>query len=171
MKKINISICIGLLLSSASVWAQSSDTQPQSNKPIQPYADNPNLLHVWAYKTQEGLIQTAQKVGEVTEKGIEKIRPSAHQALDNAKQLSSQGAAQAKHTGQRLADNVNTKIQETKEVITGQSDHAVPIYQAPLSAPSQHVAPAATTAAPTQEAQTQAAPSTETEEEIKVTKL
>lgn len=85
--------------------------------------------------------------------------------------MSSQGAAQAKHTGQRLADNVNTKIQETKEVITGQSDHTVPIYQAPLSAPSQHVAPAATTAAPTQEAQTQAAPSTETEEEIKVTKL
>lgn len=56
-------------------------------------------------------------------------------------------------------------------MITGQSDHAVPIYQAPLSAPSQHVAPATTTAAPTQEAQTQAAPSTETEEEIKVTKL
>ena len=59
-----------------------------------------------------------QKVGEVTEKGIEKIRPSAHQALDNTKQLGSQGAAQAKHTGQQLANNVNTKIQETKEVIT-----------------------------------------------------
>lgn len=172
MKKINISICIGLLFSSASVWAQSSAAQTQSNKPIQPYADNPNLLHVWAYKTQEGVIQAAQKVGEVTEKGIEKIRPSAHQALDNAKQLGSQGAAaQAKHTGQQLANNVNTKIQETKEVITGQSDHAVPIYQAPLSAPSQNIAPAATIAAPTQEAQTQTPPSTDTEEEIKVIKL
>lgn len=73
MKKINISICIGLLLSSASVGAQSSNAQTQSNKPIQPYADNPNLLHVWAYKTQEGVIHAAQKVGEVTEKGIEKF--------------------------------------------------------------------------------------------------
>ncbi len=95
-------------------------------------------------KLRKGVIHAAQKVGEVTQKGIEKIRPSAHQALDNAKQLSSQGAAQAKHTGQQLANNVNTKIQETKEVITGQSDHAVPIYQVPLSAPSQNIAPTAT---------------------------
>ena len=47
----------------------------------------------------------------------------------------------------------------------------MPIYQAPLSAPSQNIAPAATTATPTQEAQTQAAPSAEAEEEIKVIKL
>lgn len=85
--------------------------------------------------------------------------------------MGSQGAAQAKHTGQQLANNVNTKIQETKEVITGQSDHTVPIYQVPLSAPSQNIAPTATTTAPTQEAQTQAAPNAETEEEIKVIKL
>ncbi len=145
MKKINISICIGLLLSSASVWAQNSDAQTQSNKPIHPYADNPNLLHVWAYKIQEGVIQAAQKVGEVTEKGIEKIRPSAHQALDNAKTIGQSGCScKPSKLGSNLANNVNTKIQETKEVITGQSDQAVPIYQAPLSAPSQSIAPAAT---------------------------
>ncbi|AVH50194.1 hypothetical protein [Acinetobacter sp. SWBY1] len=174
MNKISFGIAIGLLLSSAAVCAQNSSEPTQDNqshKPIRPYADNPNLLHVWAYKTQEDVIQAAQKVGEVTEKGIEKIRPSAHQALDNAKTLGSQGAAQAKQTGQQLAGQVNNKIQETKEVITGQSDQAVPIYQAPLSAPSQNIAPAATTTAPNQEAQTQAAPSAEAEEEIKVIKL
>ena len=175
MNKISFGIAIGLLLSSAAVCAQNSSEPTQDNqshKPIRPYADNPNLLHVWAYKTQEGVIQAAQKVGEVTERGIEKIRPSAHQALDNAKTLGSQGAAQAKQTGQQLAGQVNNKIQETKEVITGQSDQAVPIYQAPLSTPSQNVTPAPTTTTPqTQEAQTQAAPSDESEEEIKVIKL
>ncbi len=96
----------------------------------------PNIFHVWAYKTQEGVINTAEKVGTATEKGIQKIRPSAHQALDSAKTITNNTAEQAKETGQQVTQNVNKKLHETKQVITGQTDQPASIYQGSLSQPS-----------------------------------
>ena len=48
--------------------ANSTQTSSQITKPVTPYGENPNLLHVFAYKAQEGVINTAEKVGKVTEK-------------------------------------------------------------------------------------------------------
>ena len=169
--------CTGLALAAASsLWAQepapvAAQTQQPAEKPVKPYGDNPNILHVWAYKAQEGVLNTAAKVGNAAERGIGKIKPSVDQAWDNTKDIAGNTVQKVDEGAQKATQGVNTKIQETKEVITGQSDHTVPIYQVPLSAPSQNIAPTATTTAPTQEAQTQAAPSTESEEEIKVIKL
>ena len=58
------------LMFCAPVFAQTEATQ--TTKPIAPYGENPNLLHVFAYKAQEGVINTAEKVGEVTEKALPK---------------------------------------------------------------------------------------------------
>ncbi|USI85896.1 hypothetical protein LZ086_10920 [Acinetobacter johnsonii] len=60
-------------MTTAGVWAQTETTTQQAQKPITPYGKNPNIFHVWAYKTQEGVINTAEKVGTATEKGIQKF--------------------------------------------------------------------------------------------------
>ncbi|MGE8539614.1 MAG: hypothetical protein ACN6NI_10060, partial [Acinetobacter sp.] len=51
-------VCIPALAQAAS------GSETQTSKPIAPYGANPNLLHVFAYKAQEGVINTAEKVGE-----------------------------------------------------------------------------------------------------------
>ena len=148
-------------MTTAGVWAQTETTTQQAQKPITPYGKNPNIFHVWAYKTQEGVINTAEKVGTATEKG--------------------------KETGQQVTQNVNKKLHETKQVITGQTDQPAPIYQGSLSQPSSAPVdapavqtPSASSAQPVtpqtvNEPTITQAPSSFTpaqaEEEIKVTKL
>lgn len=46
------------------------------------YGDNPNIFSVIGHKTQEKVVQGATKAGEVTQKGISKIKPSVDQAWD-----------------------------------------------------------------------------------------
>ena len=74
------------LMLSIPAFAQ---TTTQSAKPVKPYGENPNLLHVFAYKAQEGVINTAEKVGEATEKGIAKIKPGVDRAWSNTKSATS----------------------------------------------------------------------------------
>jgi hypothetical protein len=93
MNMMKTTLFCALLMTTAGVWAQTETTTQQAQKPITPYGKNPNIFHVWAYKTQEGVINTAEKVGTATEKGIQKIRPSAHQALDSAKTITNNTAA------------------------------------------------------------------------------
>ena len=95
------------LMFCAPVFAQTETTQ--TTKPIAPYGENPNLLHVFAYKAQEGVINTAEKASDT----IQKVDQGATQA--------------AQQTGQ--------KIQQTREVWRGNSQQA-PIVQQPLSQPS-----------------------------------
>ena len=109
MNMMKTTLFCALLMTTAGVWAQTETTTQQAQKPITPYGKNPNIFHVWAYKTQEGVINTAEKVGTATEKGIQKIRPSAHQALDSAKTITNNTAEQAKETGQQVTQNVNKK--------------------------------------------------------------
>lgn len=47
-----------------------------------PYGDNPNIFRVLAHKTKESVQDTAHKVGDSTEKGIEKVKPKVDQAWD-----------------------------------------------------------------------------------------
>ena len=124
MNMMKTTLFCALLMTTAGVWAQTETTAQQAQKPITPYGKNPNIFHVWAYKTQEGVINTAEKVGTATEKGIQKIRPSAHQALDSAKTITNNTAEQAKETGQQVTQNVNKKLHETKQTVSGQPKRA-----------------------------------------------
>ena len=187
MNMMKTTLFCALLMTTAGVWAQTETTTQQAQKPITPYGKNPNILHVWAYKTQEGVINTVEKVGTATEKGIQKIRPSAHQALDSAKTITNNTAEQAKETGQQVTQNVNKKLHETKQVITGQTDQPAPIYQGSLSQPSSAPVDAPAVQAPSVSSPQPVAPQTmneptitqapssftpaQAEEEIKVTKL
>ena len=79
-------LCSAFLATTLSQAAQKPSTQdsPNSAKAAAhpPYGENPNIFKVFAYKTQEKVINTADKVGEVTENGIAKIKPKVDQAWD-----------------------------------------------------------------------------------------
>ena len=121
------------LMFCAPVFAQTETTQ--TTKPIAPYGENPNLLHVFAYKAQEGVINTAEKVGEVTEKGIAKIKPGVDRAWGNTKSAASDTIQKVDQGATQAAQQTGQKIQQTREVWRGNSQQA-PIVQQPLSQPS-----------------------------------
>ncbi|MCJ0926948.1 hypothetical protein [Acinetobacter lwoffii] len=117
------------LMLSVPAFAQ---TTTQSAKPVKPYGENPNLLHVFAYKAQEGVINTAEKVGEATEKGIAKIKPGVDRAWSNTKSATSDTLQKVDQGATQAAQQTGQKIQQTKEVWRGNSQQA-PIVQQPLS--------------------------------------
>ena len=146
--------CTGLALAAASsLWAQepapvAAQTQQPAEKPVKPYGDNPNILHVWAYKAQEGVLNTAAKVGNAAERGIGKIKPSVDQAWDNTKDIASNTVHKVDEGAQKAAQNANAKIQETKDAIGGKPQQPAPIEQRPLSESSSAGSPAVPKAAP-----------------------
>ena len=131
-------ICIPVLTQAAT------ESEAQTSKPIAPYGTNPNLLHVFAYKAQEGVINTAEKVGEVTEKGIAKVKPGVGRAWGNTKAAASETAQKVDQGATQAAQQTNQKIQQTKEVWRANPQQAAPIVQQPLSessAPPQTTTP------------------------------
>ena len=129
------------LMLSVPALAQSTT---QSTKPIKPYGDNPNLLHVFAYKAQEGVINTAEKVGEATEKGIAKIKPGVDRAWNNTKSATSDTLQKVDQGATQAAQQTGQKIQQTKEIWGSQPQQSAPIEQQPLSessAPQQSATP------------------------------
>ena len=137
---LKTALCAGLALASASLWAQ---TAQQSQKPVKPYGSNPNIFHVWAYKTQEGVLGTAKKAGGAAERGVAKVKPSVDQAWDNTKDIASNTAHKVDEGAQKAAQSANAKIQETKDAIGGKPQQPAPIEQRPLSESSSTGSPAA----------------------------
>lgn len=131
-------ICVPVLAQAAT------EQEAQTTKPIAPYGTNPNLLHVFAYKAQQGVINTAEKVGEVTEKGIAKVKPGVDRAWGNTKAAASETVQKVDQGATQAAQQTNQKIQETKEVWGGNAQQSAPIVQQPLSqssAPQQTTTP------------------------------
>ena len=134
IKIMTVACTLGLgLIYSAPVLADETEQKEWKIRLIEPYGNNPNLAHVWAYKAQEAVFGTAQKVGEATEKGIGKIKPGIDQAWENTKGLTKRGTNQVKDTSQNVASNVNEKLQETKEAIKPTRTTAPVIEQQSLS--------------------------------------
>lgn len=172
MKIMYTTLSCALLLTTSSVWAETERNTQLQQGPIAPYGVNPNIFHVWAYKAQKGVMHGAEKVGEATEKGMQKIRPTAHQALDSAKSIGQQTAEQARRTGQRLNQSLSSKSSDSQQETTGQP---VPMYQGNLSHPTSQSNPSSgVTLAPASTQNVQSPSSFDplpAEEEIKVTKL
>ena len=138
MSMLKTVICSGLFLASASIWAQEtkSTNAETTQKVVQPYGNNPNIFHVWAYKAQEGVIGAAKNVGEMTERGVAKVKPSVDQAWDNTKNLASTTVNKVDAGATQAAQTANAKIQDSKEALGGKPQHPVPIEQQSLSEPS-----------------------------------
>ena len=133
-------------------FAQTSlpkNTQTQSDtKPIAPYGDNPNLLHVFAYKTQEGVLNTAEKVSEAAERGVAKVKPTVERVWNNTKTTASNTRDKVDQGAVEVAHKANQKIQDTKDILGGSNTQPIPIEQQPLSQ-SSNATPSAVPQAPT----------------------
>lgn len=114
IKNILVIALFGLSISSA-VMAETEN--PPSNGIIAPYGNNPNIAHVFAYKAQEGIIDGAHKIGEVTSNTMAKVKPSLAQAWENTKNLSFRGAEEVKNSSEGVAANISEKIHNPKEII------------------------------------------------------
>ena len=132
-KKIIFTALLSLGMSSAAL---ANTEQQQSNGIIAPYGDNPNIFHVFAYKTQENVIEGAHKVAEVTSSGLSKVKPSLSEAWGNTKNLVSRGSEEVKSSSQGVAANISEKIHNPKEIIyppTTPEDEQPAIQQQSLS--------------------------------------
>ncbi|RKG29289.1 hypothetical protein [Acinetobacter tianfuensis] len=140
MKLLKTAVGLALLLTSPVLLAQAAETEQQAaqqnQKLIQPYGKNPNIFHVWAYKAQEGVVGAAKNVGDLTERGVSKVKPSVDQAWDNTKNLASTTVHKVDEGATQAAQNANTKIQETKEALGAKPQQPVPIEQQSLSSPT-----------------------------------
>ena len=86
MKSLYIAPALfSLVLSSTSSFAQAetSSTPPKTANKTPTYGDNPNIFEVLAHKTSDTVVNTAEKVGDATERGVAKIKPKVNQAWDN----------------------------------------------------------------------------------------
>lgn len=73
-----------LFLSSLSTAQTEINGATQATaKPAPAYGDNPNIFEVLAHKTSDKVVNTAEKVGDATERGVAKIKPKVDQAWDN----------------------------------------------------------------------------------------
>ncbi|WP_144424750.1 hypothetical protein [Acinetobacter equi] len=117
MSKIKLIICLSLMSLSTVLWAETI-TQEDSSGLISPYGQNPNIFHVFAYKTQEGIKNTANRVGSATERGFNKLKPKAKQAEEGI---------------ERTAQAAGQKITDAKNAVLGDpADGPAPIVQQPL---------------------------------------
>lgn len=88
----NICIAPALLTAILSSNMSFAQTETTANAPAQPavsttkkappYGDNPNIFKVFAYKTTDKVVDTAEKVGDATERGIDKLKPKVDEAWD-----------------------------------------------------------------------------------------
>ena len=177
---------LSLVLSSTMSFAQadSSSTVAQTaNKTPPAYGDNPNIFEVLAHKTSDKVVNTAEKVGDATERGVAKVKPKVNQAWENItakhtvdvpieqkslSQSSNNVAAPSSNQSQaQPAVTVDPKPQAEAKTVDAQtpsttapetsrpSTVTTPVTQKTPAMPS--ATPATSTATPTQEAQPQPA--------------
>lgn len=128
MKMIKSLCVVATVIATPTLYAQT-DNSNQS----QPYADNPNIFSVLAHKTGEAVQNTAEKIGNATEKGIQKIKPSFDSTIENTKSYTTEQATIARDNTRQGIDTAVKKVGETKERILGKTTSNIPIEQGSLS--------------------------------------
>ena len=140
MKILHLVLLSATVLTTSSLYAQNEKTAPA-------YGDNPNLFAVLAHKTGVAVQNTVEKVGSVTERGIEKVKPKVEEAWENTRDYSKEQADLALHNTRQGINTAVQKVNDTKDQLTGTSAGRIPITQGQLSQSSTaQVAPAQTTA-------------------------
>ena len=134
MKLIKSLCMITTLVATSSLYAQTD----AENK-TQPYGDNPNIFKVLAQKTGEAVQNTAEKVGNATERGIQKIKPSFDETIDNTKSYTIEQATIARDNTRQGIDTAVKKVEQTKDRVLSKTTNNVPIEQGSLSQSSSPV--------------------------------
>lgn len=138
MKIMKSALLLSTSLILVPITFAQTDSKTQNNVQTT-YGDNPNLLRVLAGKTQTAVQNTADKVGEATEKGIAKIKPSVSQTWNNTKEYTTEQAVIARDNTRQGIDTTVKKVKQTKENIVGQG--GVPIQRGSLSQTTSPISP------------------------------
>ncbi|WOE30572.1 MULTISPECIES: hypothetical protein [unclassified Acinetobacter] len=134
MNKTKYILATHLFLLSTTLFAATADQDTQGL--ITPYGDNPNIFHVFAYKTQTGIVNGVTRMGAATQRGIDKLKPAAKTAQQDLK---------------TAAQNTEQKITDAKDIILATpSQGAAPISQQPLSQDTHIAASSTLSSAPNQ---------------------
>lgn len=127
--KIIKSLCFITAVFTTPILYAQTETQNQA----QPYGDNPNIFRVLAHKTGEAVQNTAEKVGNATERGIQKIKPNLDETIENTKNYTTEQATIARDNTRQGIDSAVKKIEQTKDRITGKTSANIPIEHGSLS--------------------------------------
>lgn len=97
---------VSAILVTTPLFAQTNTTQPVKQSPA--YGDNPNIFVVLGHKTKEKVETTFSKIGNATERGINKIKPAAQKTADIAEYS-------AEKTVDKTIDKTTTFAEKTKD--------------------------------------------------------
>lgn len=126
MKMRHVVLLSTLAFSTSSIYAQNEKVSPT-------YGDNPNLFTVLAHKTGQAVQNTVEKVGAVTERGIEKVKPKVGEAWENTRDYSKEQADLALSNTRQGINSAVQKVNDTKDQLIGTSAGSIPIVQGQLS--------------------------------------
>lgn len=97
---------VSAILVTTPLFAQTNTTPPVKQSPA--YGDNPNIFVVLGHKTKEKVETTFSKIGNATERGINKIKPAAQKTADIAEYS-------AEKTVDKTIDKTTTFAEKTKD--------------------------------------------------------
>ena len=127
MKIIRYLSIASMLIATPSLYAQTETSSHQG------YGDNPNIFKVLAKKTGEAVQNTAEKVGNATERGIQKIKPSLDEKIENTKNYTTEQAVIARDNTREGINTAVKSIETAKDKVIGKTSSNIPIEQGSLS--------------------------------------
>ena len=116
----------------------TTETAPVKKAP--PYGDNPNIFKVIGYKTKEKIENTFSRIGNATERGVDKVKPVAektvNKTVDKTVIFAEKTATVAENTAEKTVTGIENTATKAKEAVLGDPNVKAPIEQHTLSAPS-----------------------------------
>ena len=116
----------------------TTETAPVKKAP--PYGDNPNIFKVIGYKTKEKFENTFSRIGNATERGVDKVKPVAektvNKTVDKTVIFAEKTATVAENTAEKTVTGIENTATKAKEAVLGDPNVKAPIEQHTLSAPS-----------------------------------
>ena len=137
---------VSAILATTPIFAQTNTTQPVKQSPA--YGNNPNIFVVLGHKTKEKVETTFSKIGNATERGVNKIKPAAQKTADIAEYSAEKTvdktidktttfAEKTKDFADQTIEKTTTGIENTtkkaKEAVLGDPNAKAPIVQHSLS--------------------------------------
>lgn len=140
---------VSAILATTPLFAQTNTTQtaqPVKHSPA--YGDNPNIFVVLGHKTKEKVETTFSRIGNATERGVNKIKPTAQKTADIAEYSAEKTVDKtidkttvfaektkdfAEQTVEKTASGIENTTNKAKEAIFGNPEDKAPIIQHSLS--------------------------------------
>lgn len=134
--RTKIALFISALFVATPLLANTASTNTTSTntavKQTPPYGDNPNIFKVLGYKAKEKLTNTATRIDNAAQRGVEKVKPKVEQTVETTKDFTEE-------TANKAVTGIERTANKAKEVVMGNPNDNAPIVQRSLSESSSNV--------------------------------